>query len=396
MNIGSLINKSSKEKIAKPSEKKKWQPLNIALGTLVAALVYFFCRPVYWADASVVVYVRLIPVIALILTRRNNLFSFFILLLIGLTTISFPTLDGFFVLGLAIYMFVSSILRIFKVQKHMLIGLAVSLIIGLGFYWDHVHAFVAESSLDITKKINSGVYIELGDSTGAALTAFSFNQMITPRQRGLEVGKSHAYRVLDKSGNVVIPLDKWQVFKSGTKDKTYRYGKITEWFNFKNVALRGTFNFSVWLPLDIGDYTIQLVKIEKPVGTIIAEKSFSIVPYSAETLSNITAYLLVEGDPNKYYDSYTKKGKDSVTVNVQSSKGDVVSGKIKSYMTTLEGKMQENSWIGVTENTFSTNPDGEPIALGGMGGNPAIGIYNYEIIINNKVMFHLKYICSPE
>ncbi len=381
------------EEDIKLPEKKKWQPINIALGLVTAALVYYFCRPIYWADASIVVYVRLIPVLVLILTKKNNLFSFFILLLIGLTSISFPTFDGFFVLGLAVYMFTSSILRIFKIKHDKLIGLAVFVVVGLGFYLDHANAFVAESKLTLSRQINNETYIELGDNTGQAQTAFSFNQMITPRQNGLEIGKSFAYRVLDKSGKVVIPLDKWPIAISRARGKSFRYGKIAEWFNFKNVALRGTFNFSVWLPLSLGDYTIQLVKINKPEGIIIAEKSFSIVPYDNETVSNIIAYLVVDGDPNKYYDSYTKKGKDSVTVQVQSLRGDVVSGIIKSYITNPEGEIQEKSWIGVTENLFTTNPTGEPVSLSNMSGNPLPGIYNYEIIINGKVMFHLKYIC---
>ncbi len=377
-----------------PKEKTKWQLLNIALGLVTAILVYYFCRPIYWADTSIVVYARLIPVIVLILTKRNNLLSFLVLLAVGITSISFPTFDGFFILGLAIYMFVSSILRIFKVKYDALIGLLFSIIIGLGFYWDYAHAFISESSLALSKMINDEVVIELGDNTGKALTAFNFNQMITPRQRGLEAGKTYAYRVLDKSGNAAIPLDKWPAFKTMTNDGIYRYGKITEWFDFKNIALKGTFNYNVWLPLDLGDYTIQLVKIEKPVGTIVAEKSFSIAPYDNETLSKISAYLGVEGDPNKYYDSYTKKGKDSVTVYIQSSNGDVVSGKIRSYMTNLEGELQETSWVGVSENAFTTDPNGEPVALTNMSGNPPIGIYNYEIIINGKVMFRLKYKCS--
>ena len=73
------------EEDIKLPEKKKWQPINIALGLVTAALVYYFCRPIYWADASIVVYVRLIPVLVLILTKKNNLFSFFILLLIDIS-----------------------------------------------------------------------------------------------------------------------------------------------------------------------------------------------------------------------------------------------------------------------------------------------------------------------
>lgn len=367
--------------------------INIALALITSVLIYFFCSPVYWTDASIVVYVRLISVIVLILTKRNNLLAFFILLLIGLTVISFPTFDGFFILNLAVYMFISSILRLFKIKQHVLIGLTFSVILGLILFWDHTNALVSENKITFTKNINNEVHIELGDTTGKATTSFNFNQLISPRQKGLQIGEKYAYRVLDRSGNAVIPLDKWPVSIT-TRDSRIKLGKIMHWFNFKNIALHGTFNYSAWLPLKVGDYTIQLVKIENTKGIIVAESSFAITPYSKDVISNVTAYFIVEGDPNKYYDSYTRKVGDNVTVQVIAPKGVVISGVIKSYMTDLNGVFIENSWIGVSENTFTTGLDGEPISLHGMSGNPLPGIYNYEIIIDDKVVFHLKYICG--
>ncbi|OGC39050.1 hypothetical protein A3K42_01045 [candidate division WWE3 bacterium RBG_13_37_7] len=63
-------------------------------------------------------------------------------------------------------------------------------------------------------------------------------------------------------------------------------------------------------------------------------------------------------------------------------------------MTDLNGVFIENSWIGVSETPFTTGSSGEPISLGSMSGNPLPGIYNYEIIIDDNVVFHLKYICG--
>lgn len=377
----------------RPVEKKKWQPLNIALGLVVAVLVYFYCRPVYWEVASIIVYARLIPAVVLILTRRNNLFSFLILLILGLTSITFPTIDGFFDLGLAIYMFVSAVLRMFRVKKHMLIGFMVFLIITLFLCLDHLLAFTHEKSLTFTKNADSGVTVELGDSSGQASTVFEYNQMVTPRQRGLDTGKNYAYRVLNEKGDTVIALDNWPVFLTLSNDKIYRFGKITDWFSLGNVASHGTFNSGIWFPLENGDYTIQLVKIEKNVGTVVAEKSFSIAPYSEKILSDITAYFEVEGDPNKYYDTYSKnpaKLEDSVTVYINSA-GKAVSGTMRSYMTDSEGREVQDPWFKDSEKQFTTSPDGQPLALSNLKGNPPLGIYHYEITINGKVMFHLKY-----
>ena len=45
--------------------------------------------------------------------------------------------------------------------------------------------------------------------------------------------------------------------------------------------------------------------------------------------------MAVDGDPNKYYDSYTKKesGSVSVTAWVQAPAGEVISGTVKFFMT---------------------------------------------------------------
>jgi hypothetical protein len=38
------------------------------------------------------------------------------------------------------------------------------------------------------------------------------------------------------------------------------------------------------------------------------------------------------------------------------------------------------------------HPNGEPVSLRNLSGNPPPGIYHYEIIIDGKVVFDLKYI----
>jgi len=142
--------------------------------------------------------------------------------------------------------------------------------------------------------------------------------------------------------------------------------------------------------LSIGDYTIQLVKIEKSKGIIVAESDFSIVAYDKEMIAKLSAYLTVEGDSNKYYDSYTRKGSGGMTVWVQSPKGEVISGTMKMYKANYDGDIDKKS--GIMENSFRTNVTGEPVKLWNSGGNPPPGSYHYEIIIDGNVVFDLKYI----
>jgi len=190
-------------------------------------------------------------------------------------------------------------------------------------------------------------------------------------------------------------LGRWPVFKIKTNGEAVQRGMVINWLDLKNVALHGGFNRDGWFPLSLGDYTIQLIKIEKAKRTIVAESDFSIAPYGKEVLSKLTAYLTVEGDPNKYYDSYIKKGKDSVTAWVQSPPGEVISGTMKFFMTNLEGEIEKTSWIGVSEEPFRTNSDGEPVSLRNLSGNPLPGVYHYEIFIDGNSVFDLKYDCMP-
>ena len=270
---------------------------------------------------------------------------------------------------------------------------AVALLIGLYLFWDFTNTFVSEKTITFSKEIDRGIIVELGTTTGEASTAFNFNQLITPRERGVQKNVTYAYRVLNKSGNVVIPVDKWPLFTNNNGD-VRRRGIISQLLESKNIALGGTFNFDVWLPLNIGNYTIQLVRINKPKGIIVAEKDFSIVPYDQKTIAQVTSYLSVEGDSNKYYDGYDKKGNDSITVWVQSPKGVTVSGTLKFFMTNAQGEIEKTSWIGVVETKFNSDPNGNPVALRGLSGNPARGIYHFQIIINDYVVSDLKYYCG--
>jgi hypothetical protein len=168
---------------------------------------------------------------------------------------------------------------------------------------------------------------------------------------------------------------------------------LLQWIEYRNIALRGTFNFEPWLPLKMGDYTIQLVKVEKGVGTIVAERDFSIAPYDGETLAKFTAYLTSAGDPEKYFDTYvvdgaTFKGKLDIKIWVQSEKGISVGGTRKFFKTNFDGVVEKTAWDG--EYVFKTDPEGDPIAIGGLGGSYAPGIYHNQISIDGNVFADLK------
>jgi hypothetical protein len=385
-------NKENKEKETK--EKKKWQPVNIMMGLLMIGFIIYFNRSSNGLE-SIVAYSRFIPAIALIITRKNNIFTLSVLLLFGITIFFLPTEDTFIFFVAILYMFFSMILRLFKIKWHIAIGLVAALIIGCGLIWENANIVVPEDSLTIIKEIDNENSIELINDTGKMSTTFNVNRVISPNGKGLQEGIWYAYRIIQAreggGGRAVYPLDKWPIFKIKKSGDVVQRGIIARWLNLKDVALHNEFNKDFWLPLSIGDYTIQLVKIEKPKGIIVAESNFSIVPYDKEMISKLTAYLTVDGDPNKYYDSYTRKGPEGITVYVQSPKGEVISGIVKRYMANDDGDIDKESWIGITESSFSTNINGEPVNLWSLGGNPLPGIYHYQILIDGKVVFDLKY-----
>lgn len=382
------------EEIAETKTRKRWQIINIIWGLLIIGSIFYF----FQSQPPFVIVLRIIPAIILILTRKNNIFSSLVLLLFGLTVFFLTTLDGFLVLGSAIYMFISAILRMFKVKGHAVIGLAITIILGLGLFWDYTTTFISRDNLNLAREKQNNIRIELVGDTGQISTSFYFNRGIYPRGAGLSKG-TYVYQVISESKGIVVPLGQWPIFKIKAGGAVAQRGLAINLFDLKNVALHGGFNQEGRFPLSLGDYTIQLIRIEKSqgknIGTIIAESNFSIVPYDRQILAKLTAYLAVDGDEQKYYDTYTKKGNDSVTAWVQSPPGEVISGTVKSYMTNLEGEIDEKSWIGVSEEPFRTDFSGQPVSLRNLSGNPLPGIYHYEILIDGQTIFDLKYDCIP-
>ena len=125
---GRIVNPAAEKSQPSPQKKAfqeyesgiKFQPVNVVLGLTLIGLVLYFCWPGSWILAVI----RLIPAFILVFTKRNNLLVFIVLFLAGLTWIIQPTNDLYLMFFAAIYMFFSSVLRMFRIKKNVLIGLA--------------------------------------------------------------------------------------------------------------------------------------------------------------------------------------------------------------------------------------------------------------------------------
>lgn len=368
--------------------KKNWQPINIILGLLIIGAVCYSSHSL----PLLIIVVRLIPAIVLILTRENNFLSFFVLFIVGMTVFLIISLDGFVILGSAVYMFISTILRLFKVRIHAIIGLAIVSILGACFYTEYVTTFLSGDEYGFAREINNNISIELVGDTGQVSTIFYYNRWISPRGVGLPKGK-YVYQVISNQEGRVVPFDRWPIFTVNDSGEITQRGLVAKIFDLKDVALRGGFNREGWFPLNIGDYIIQLIRVEKSGKIIVAESNFSIAPYDEQLLSKFTAYMTVNDGSEKFYDSYDKQGEDSVTVWAQSPPGEVIGGKVKYFMENSEGVIDKNSWIGINEDSFRTDASGEPVSLRNLSGNPLPGVYHFQIIIDGKVIYDLKYNC---
>lgn len=389
------------EPTKKIKPKKKWQPINIILGLLMIGFVIYFNEPTNGL-ASIVAYSRLIPAIALIFTKKNNIFTLLLLILFGVTIFVQPTADAYIYLVSIIYMFISIVLSLFKVKWHSIVGLLFALAICFSLLWENSNIVVSEHTLNVSKDLNSQISIVLVNETGKESTSFNANRTILAKGMGLEKGVKYAYRIIYAEnlkgdpniagiGKELYSLDNWPIFKAKGSGDISQRGIITRLLSLKGFAIRNEFNRANQLPLSLGSYAIQLIEIDEPNGIIVAENNFSIVAFDKDLVSKLIAYITVEGDSTKYYDTYTRKGPEGISVWVQAPKGEVISGIVKNYISNEEGIIDQYSWIGVTENAFTTNGNGEPVGIWGLSGNPLPGIYHYEIIVDGETIFNLKY-----
>jgi len=364
-------------------EKKRWQPVNIILGLIIIGCVLYFSLP----HSSFIAILRLIPAVILILTKKNNIFTAIALCLFGLTLFLLPSLDAFLLLVAAVYMFFSALLRMYKVKWHVVIGLAVAVVFGLvGFYTlaiEKMQTFVSESSLVIVREIDdrSGITLSSTGNEADISTTFNPRQPIYPIEKGLQKDVDYACRIINKTGEAVIPLDKWPVFKLKENSDSVQ---------------RGVFNDADYLPLHTGDYNIQLVRLEKEQGIIVAESVFSVVLYDKQILSEFVAYLTEDSHPGeKYFYSYTvnntgENDKFSVSVWAQTPKGKTISGTVKFFKTNYDGVIEKTPWD--SERGFKTNSNGEPVSISSMSGRIPPSIYHFQIAVEDDILADLKLI----
>jgi len=276
----------------------------------------------------------------------------------------------------------------FKVKWHLVIGLAVAVVFGLiGFnalVLEKMQTFVSESNLVIVRELDGRSSIALSASGNEENIATEFNprKPIYPIERGLQKNVDYACRIVNETGEVAIPLDKWPVFKlKGNKD----------------FVQSGVFNDTDPLALRTGDYTIQLVRLTKQQGIITAESDFSVIPYDEQALSEFVAYITESSHPGeKYYDSYTLDntgGNDNfnISVWVQTPKGKpAIFGTMKFFKTNYDGVIEKTPWD--REQGFKTSSNGEPVSTINFSGRIPPGIYHYQFAVEDDILADLKLI----
>jgi hypothetical protein len=367
------------DRAKKPKEEGGWQPANVILGLLIVGCVLYFVLPA----SGVLAAVRAVPAVILIFTKKNSLFRAVVLFVFGLTAVLLPSPDAFLLMIAAAYMFVSWLLSVFKVGHSVAIGLAVAAAVGLFMFnvlvLDKAFNYAPEGSLAIVMGIDggSGVVTSSTPSADDASTTFGRTQPIYVIGQGMQRDVGYACRILNITGGVAIPLDEWRISKSGVEGGTMHVGTVNDMGS---------------LPLRSGSYTVQLVKLERNTGVIVAESGFSVAPYDERLLSEFVAYISEDSEPDvKYYDNYTVKAESfNIGVWAQSPNGTAVAGTVRFYKTNWDGVVESTTWDG--EHEFVTESDGEPTRVNSFGGHIPPGIYHYELAADGRVLADLKLI----
>lgn len=277
-------------------------------------------------------------------------------------------------------------------KRLLLLGFVFVFIIGLGLLWENSQMIIPETSLNITKYIDNQINLTLENEAGLISTAFSENLPIIVKGEGLEQGKNYAYRITlaGQDDAIVYPLDNWPIFKINQNSDISQRGLITRVLKINNYALGNKFNKDFQLPLDLGDYTIQLVEIENPNAVIVSESNFKIVSFDAKSVEKLITYITAEGNSTKHFRLYERNGSEIISIWAQTPNGYFVSGIMKSYFTDYNGVVDRESSFGVTETPFSTSVNGASINLENLEGDLSPGIYVYEFIVDGKLILKLK------
>lgn len=277
-------------------------------------------------------------------------------------------------------------------KRFLLLGFVFVFIIWLGLLWENSQMIIPETSLNITKYIDNKINLVLENEAGLASTTFSEKLPIIVRAEGLGQGKNYAYRItqVGQDDAIVYPLDNWPIFKINQNGEISQRGLITRVLKLNNYALGNIFNKDFQLPLALGDYTIQLVELEKPNAIIVSESSFSIVAFDAKSVEKLIAYMTAEGNITKHFRLYKRNGPEVISIWAQTPNGYFVSGIMKSYFTDYNGVVDRESSFVVTETPFNTSVNGNSINLDTLDGDLAPGLYVYEFIVDGRLILKLK------
>jgi hypothetical protein len=267
-----------------------------------------------------------------------------------------------------------------KMKYIILAGLAIFILgIAASFYFIFLSGpppTVNESEVEIIWGLDEKVKVFFATAFPPVLTQstkFSSGEAIYPQEEGLSKGTVYAFRVVDRNGTVVVPLDQ------------YPYAEIRVGSGIEGA---GQFN-SEQNPINPGDYTLQLVKIDKgsKKAFIIAAKNFSIESkYTEEELSNLRAWLVLGEDPNSaHFETLQFNAPGSFSVWVQST-GYSISGKSTTSRIQPNGEKDTSYY---RESRFTTDPSGKPVKVFSGSGNFYPGNYPVEIIVEGKVIKQL-------
>lgn len=391
---GTKVGEISGEKEVQEERKKPWatwQPVNIILGILVLLSVPLNLFRLYF-------HILLLPVLfifavvsafIIIRTQKNNFLSGLFLLIIGLVQnflISTNSPALWYILGSpdfagqglgltliiyfgnclilisGIYMLCSAVFLMVKKEPFILQSLAIAFLLILG--WNAISSmnaprFVQESQLEISEALDPNIRVYMTGETQAGpasfKTSFFSGEPFFPMEEGLAAGTEYGFRVVYPNASAAVPLK---------MTDRIRVGRGTEG--------SGMFNSKQDTLLD-GNYTLELVKVEKNKGLIVGRTNFSIIPVDVSQLK----FWLTLKESSERNSTILLESFDSVDMHVwvQGPSGSKISGVLQ--VKKLDGtiRWQEN---------FETSPSGEPVRIFNMSGTP--DNYNLELLVAGRVV----------
>ncbi len=362
-----------------------------------------FLHPLESAERSmlikVFIAVCIVEILIIIIPKRNNLFSAFLLFIIAyaldtsashfydLTWFYYPKLDAsmtsyrgevepwFSAAGWVmsvltvlsfVYMFCSCLAKLFSKKGHCLVCFLVSLLLVgvsayLGFSYLPLNFVLPQEEL--TKNINNEIKITLeGEhSNGQEISTVQESDSFLVHIEGLPGGKRYGLRTINQNGELAASQTEFQYYR----DKVWS-GYLA---NF-------TAGGQQWKP---DTYTIQLVALEKGNLIVVGENSIEVTelvfqPYEAGKKYPCELWLTLGDSSEKLHRIEEPDSQKMLNIGVWvQCDGGAYEGKV-SY----EDIYQDLHYISVNINTA------DPIRVVSLGGNQASGLVR--LIINGQAM----------